>query len=663
MSREIFVAPDGSDIATGAATSPLRTINRAAQLAHPGDTVTVQAGEYREWVRPARGGIDNQRRITYQAQPGARVVVKGSERVTGWTQSNGTVWWVEVPHSLFGEFNPFATVLDGDWLEEPALSQPSKHLGDVYLNGQSFYEVESREAVESPKPQTQQLDHWTGTTVIVTDPIATTYVWYAEVGEFATTIWANFQGTDPNAELVEINVRPAVFWPTLHNLNFITVRGFELAQAATQWAPPTANQPGLIGPNWAKGWIIEDNIIHDSKCSGISLGKESATGDNFARQRRNKPGYQYQVETVFAAQQRGWDREHIGSHVVRRNTVFDCGQAGIVGHLGCVFSVIEDNHIHRIGLKREFFGHEIAGIKLHAAIDAELTHNRIHDCTLGVWLDWQTQGTRVSRNLMYGNNRDLFIEVSHGPYVVDHNILASAAALEVVCQGGAYVNNLIAGSVRLEAVLDRSTPYHLPHSTQIAGFAVCSGGDDRWIGNIFLGGDLDAAYKPGGHHHETSDYGTAGYNDYPATLDEYLSNIDRSLPDHTQFIDVRQPIYARHNVYLGGAVPVESEHGPRVIAGPAGMKVVDSGDAVDLLLDLPAHALDSCVGLVTGADLPPTRMSDAAFETGDGQLINLNIDLVGLHKDPALKYPAGPLGSLPDAAEVSVRIWDFQTAS
>ena len=37
-----------------------------------------------------------------------------------------------------------------------------------------------------------------------------------------------------------------------------------MAHAATPWAPPTADQPGLIGANWSKGWIIEDNIIHDS---------------------------------------------------------------------------------------------------------------------------------------------------------------------------------------------------------------------------------------------------------------------------------------------------------------------------------------------------------------------------------------------------------------
>ena len=194
-------------------------------------------------------------------------------------------------------------------------------------------------------------------------------------------------------ELVEINLRRSVFYPVQHHLNYITVRGFELAQAASPWAPPTAHQPGLIGLNWVKGWIIEDNIIHDAKCSAVSIGKEISTGHNYATLRLDKPGYQYQLESVFAARQIGWDREHVGSHIVRRNTIYDCGQNGIVGHLGCVFSTIEDNHIYNIALKREFYGYEIAGIKLHAAIDVIIRHNRIHDCSLGTWLDWQTQGT------------------------------------------------------------------------------------------------------------------------------------------------------------------------------------------------------------------------------------------------------------------------------
>ena len=134
----------------------------------------------------------------------------------------------------------------------------------------------------------RSIDDWTGVTDPIRDPKQTQFVWYAEVGADETTIWANFQGADPNAELVEINVRPAVFFPTEHHLDYITVRGFELCQAACPWTPPTADQPGLIGPNWAKGWIIEDNDIHDAKCSAISIGKEASTGHNYATHARRQ---------------------------------------------------------------------------------------------------------------------------------------------------------------------------------------------------------------------------------------------------------------------------------------------------------------------------------------------------------------------------------------
>ena len=557
----LHVATNGSDRADGSREHPLRTIDHAAAIAQPGDTVTVHAGEYREWVKPRRGGISDRRRITYQAAEGEHVVIKGSEVVTGWEPVEGTVWKAVVANDLFGTFNPFAEEIEGDWIVYAEQSSPRKHLGDVYLDGRSFYEVTSLAEVADPPQRTEVLDDWTQTMDRVRDPEQTRHVWYAEVDEAATTIWANFQGADPNARLVEINVRRSVFYPIEHHLDYITVRGFELAQAACPWTPPTADQPGLIGPNWAKGWIIEDNVIHDAKCSAISLGKEASTGDNYATERLDKPGYQYQLESVFSARRIGWDREHVGSHIVRRNTIYDCGQNGVVGHLGCVFSTIEDNHIHRIALKREFYGYEIAGIKLHAAIDVVIRHNRIHDCSLAVWLDWQTQGTRISRNLLYANQRDLFVEVSHGPYLVEHNILGSPASLEVFSQGGAFVNNLVCGTLSVDPVVDRPTPYHVPHSTQVAGYAAILAGDDRYIGNIFLGGDVSQAYGANARFGHAAGRGTALYNGHPASLADYLSLTgDPSRGDHMRFAGVKQPVYIRDNVYATGAEPYESEH-------------------------------------------------------------------------------------------------------
>ena len=68
---------------------------------------------------------------------------------------------------------------------------------------------------------------------------------------------------------MEINARPACFFPKEQGVNYITVQGFKMSQAAVQWAPPTGVQKGLLGPNWSKGWIIEGNEISNAKCSGI----------------------------------------------------------------------------------------------------------------------------------------------------------------------------------------------------------------------------------------------------------------------------------------------------------------------------------------------------------------------------------------------------------
>lgn len=652
MANVLHVSTDGSDDAAGTQDAPLRTIDRAAQLARPGDTVTVHAGTYREWVRPRRGGTGELRRITYQAAPGEHVRITGAEPVTGWTSVGDGVWRVEIDNALFGDLNPFAVEIDGDWIVRPGRDDPKKHLGAVYLDGQRLLEVATVDQVGSAPRRTEITDDWTGTVVPVADPDRTQRVWHAEVGADVTTVHASFGDADPNAGLTEVNVRTAVFFPADHHVDFITVRGFELCQAATQWAPPTANQPGLIGPNWARGWVIEDNDIHDATCSAVSLGKEAASGDNFASDRGDKPGYQYQLESVFSARQIGWDREHIGSHVVRNNHIHHCGQNAVVGHLGCVFSTIQGNHIHDIATDREFYGHEIAGIKLHAPVDVVIADNRIHDCSLGIWLDWQTQGTRITRNVLWDNSRDLFIEVSHGPYVVDHNVLASPVSVENHSQGGAYVRNLLAGTVNLKQMLDRATPYHRPHSTQVAGYALILTGDDRWVGNVFTGGDLDVAYAPESWGRIGSQTGTAAYDGFPTTLEQYLTEMgDRWDGDHNRFGSRVQPYWSRGNVFAGGARPADVESDPLVLDAPARLAVVTEGDAVWLEVDVPG-ADAAVLDVVTGADLPPVRLVGAEFEDADGASLHLGTDLTG--RQLTGPTPAGPLAGGLSGARVRV---------
>ena len=639
MKKEFHVAKNGCDFASGTKEAPFLTINKAAQVAEVGDTVIVHEGEYREWVKPAHSGYSEISRITYEAAEGEKVVIKGSERITDWENIGGMVWKAVLPNSFFGDYNPYQIRLDGDWYAWP--EDKFVHPGEVYLNGKAFFEARTLDEVKNPQKRIEFTPPWSTRVEKILDPEQSLYQWCCEVDHENTTIYANFQGADPNEELTEINVRKCCFYPEKVGMNYITVRGFEMAQAATPWTPPTADQPGLIGPNWSKGWIIENNIIHDSKCSGISLGKEASTGHNLSIRRRQKPGYQAQMEAVFRALQIGWSKEKLGSHIVRNNVIYDCGQNGVVGHMGCVFSEIYNNEIYNINVKHEFFGYEIGGIKLHAAIDVQIHDNSIHNCTLGTWLDWQAQGTRVSKNVYYANDRDLMIEVTHGPCLVDNNIFAAAHSLDDYAQGTAYVNNLFCGKTHAEKVLDRSTPYHFPHTTQVAGTVPVYGQDHRYYNNIFVA--YDGYEKSGPAGIGIDGCGTEIYDGSTASYEEYNQKIfSYGLGDLELFQKTEQPIYASGNAYLKGAEAFDRETVNYVNkAFDPQVKVTKEADGTYLEITLSEEMLAIPTAVQSTETLGTVRIADAVYEDPDGNPIVLDTDLNGKKRS---EHPVvGPL--------------------
>ncbi len=639
---DYYVAKNGDDCNAGSKESPFLTIQRAANLAEAGDRVIVREGTYREWVKPINGGISEDKRIVYEAAQNEKVIIKGSEIIKGWVEDEQNVWRAEVDSSIFGDFNPFAIPVAGDWLVAP-LKHPV-HLGEVYLNGASFYEAGALEEVYHPHKIYESPNPTWGEKEYVKEPEKTVYKWFAQIRGDKTVLYANFQGADPNRECVEINVRKCCFFPEVTGLNYVTVRGFEMAQAATGWAPPTSWQVGMIGPHWSKYWVIEHNIFHDAKCCAVSLGKEKTTGDNNFTKWRRKPGYHNQMESVFLARHIGWGRERIGSHIIRNNLIYDCGQNGIVGHLGCIFSEIYGNEIYNIAVKHEFYGHEIAGIKLHAAIDVSVHHNYIHDCTLGTWLDWQAQGTRISCNIYNKNDRDFMIEVTHGPCLVDNNIFIDEYTFDNAAQGTAFVHNLCGGFTNHYPVLDRSTPYHLPHSTDILGTSLVYGNDDRWYQNIFVGGDK-----------ENRNYGTADYSDAPISLEEYIERV-RALGDGDveQYAMVPQPAYINGNVYLYGAKAFLGECEKVISNINPEMSIVEKDGEVylDIILPEEMFCMDTC--RVDTQMLGMTRLTEARYENSDGSPVSLDCDLLGNSRGD--KPAAGPLESL-KAGKNHVMIW------
>jgi alpha-N-arabinofuranosidase len=580
---EFHVALTGSDANRGTKDSPLRNIQRAAELAQPGDVVTVHGGVYRERVNPPRGGTSETQRIVYQAAPGEKVEIKGSEIVRGWKKVQDHLWTVTLPNSFFGGFNPFADEIKGDWFEPRGRKH---HTGAVYLNGEWLTEAATQD--------------------VVMKPVGINPLWFGKVEGEITTLWAQFKGVDPNEQLVEVNVRRSVFYPDQPGRNFITVRGFIMRHAATPWAPPTAEQIGIIGTHWSKGWIIENNIVSHSVCTGITLGKH---GDEFDNTSANSAeGYVKTIERALA-HPIAWTKDNIGHHIVRHNHVSNCEQAGIVGSLGAIFSVISDNIVHDIHVRRLFGGAEQAGIKIHAAIDTEISRNHIHHASRGLWLDWMAQGTRVTGNLLHDNlDEDIFLEVNHGPFLLDNNLLLSRISLMDWSQGGAYAHNLLTGSIVSNPVPNRATPWHPAHSTKVAGLSNITGGDSRFYNNIFVGAKTPAA-KPQWKDMEAS-YGLAVY-------------------DSRKF-----PIHARGNVYLNNASPCKNEADALVVAETIEAPRLETiSGRVRFAFPLPAAFQNAVTQPVTTELLGRARIPDLPFVNPDGTPLKVNTDFLGKLRD------------------------------
>ncbi len=90
--QKYHVAKTGNDNNNGTLQSPFLSIQTAANIAQPGDVITVHEGVYRERVNPLRGGTSDDKRIVYQAAKGEKVGIKGSEKIDNWENFKGTVW-------------------------------------------------------------------------------------------------------------------------------------------------------------------------------------------------------------------------------------------------------------------------------------------------------------------------------------------------------------------------------------------------------------------------------------------------------------------------------------------------------------------------------------------------------------------------------------------
>ena len=112
---KIYVSASVKRSGDGSQAAPYQTIQEAARVAVAGDEVIVSPGVYREWVNPQNGGESDDCRITYRSQTPGAAVITGAEPVKTWQPYQGDVWVARIGNGLFGEYNPYTTLIEGDW--------------------------------------------------------------------------------------------------------------------------------------------------------------------------------------------------------------------------------------------------------------------------------------------------------------------------------------------------------------------------------------------------------------------------------------------------------------------------------------------------------------------------------------------------------------------
>jgi hypothetical protein len=418
------------DNGPGTKARPFRTINKAAQLLQPGERVVIASGVYRECVRPARGGTSPSQMISYEAAPGAKVFIKGSEVLKdGWVEQpipagvgpggqGGstppvTAWRHEFTAAMFPDaYQPFALPsIMGSWSWlDPRVVDIGPFLrrrGLVFVDGKPLEPVEQQRELAAARlqpapdftvpaqPQNGLPPRRRGGPIMQEVGGSPNARYWVEASGQAIQIRLA-SGTPADHE-IEVTTRQAALVPAEGGVGFIRIKGITFHHAANAYPFP---QFGMISCAGGDHWILEDNTIEWANGGGVSIGRDANSG---------------------GARQAG------ASHILRRNTIRYCGVEG-VGGMGTSNTLIEDNVIEWCGWADAERGWEAAGAKFHNARNLLFRRNVVRHMrhANAIWLDVGNANCRLTRNVfadVLSVSAAVHMEMTTQTNQIDNNVI------------------------------------------------------------------------------------------------------------------------------------------------------------------------------------------------------------------------------------------------
>ena len=410
---------NADDKGPGSEERPFRTINAAAQVLQPGERVVIAEGVYRECVRPARGGTGPDAMISYEAAPGAKVVIKGSVVTKGWQVSEGwnfgidpdtktavKAWELHLDPSLFQGYNPFEVdnVIGNRFWINYAKDKMANYFGRrgiVFVDGKPLEPVEGSAQLAGPSPQS--LNFFSD---VRWSPL------FKEFSPYAGKVWIEPDGMtlhirlanddDPANHVIEITNQEQVFVPAQRYQAYIRVMGLTFQHAGNGFPVP---QRGMVSVNRGNHFIFENNTFEWANSVGLDIGNEDW--------------------------QAAPPPQPVGFDVVRGNTFRYCGIEGLGGTGGPRNTLVEKNLFEWIGWQDAAMMSESGGTKMHVAKNLLFRNNVLRHIrhANGIWLDIGNANVRISGNVFADipgdvNPHAIHIEGSNDLNQIDNNIFS-----------------------------------------------------------------------------------------------------------------------------------------------------------------------------------------------------------------------------------------------
>jgi len=389
-----------SDSNPGTQEQPFLTIGKAAEVLQPGERVVIHSGIYRESVRPLRGGSGPDKLISYEAAPGAKVIVKGSVVASKdkWAQSNYSrgraISTPENPINVlqynfedidFKGYNPFGmlNVMHDDRQFFPfsihdQVRRTYLRRGMIYVDGRRMTQVENLSELRTTEDA----------------------FWVEQDG---LTVHLRLRGNaNPASHDVEFVIHERVFAPKTWGQGYIRLKGitFEHAANVTPWP-----QRGIVSLNRGHHFIIEDCVVRHANAVGIDTGRESIIADS--------PG-------------------PVGSAIIRRTHIYDIGVSGICG-IGGGNSLIESCLFEDIGWQRIERNLQSGAIRMYSASNTVVANCVFRNISYapGVWFDVDCINSRITNNVFLNITNTIKAAICmEARSMVDHNIIWNITNME-----------------------------------------------------------------------------------------------------------------------------------------------------------------------------------------------------------------------------------------